>query len=143
AAGPVASVTRSAHPHHTTKRSPTNMRTRSAIRSPRQNASRGRQPPATVPCIAHAQDASSLFLAVLLIRSLMADPITPLVGVGEFTPRLRLHQALRAMHDLELPVLENLADEHRPIGVLIALVDLHRRARGLHLHAVEGLAHRR
>ena len=45
----------------------------------------------------------SLFL---LIGALMLDPVTTLVGVGVFAPRLRLDHALRLPDDIELAVDE-------------------------------------
>src|SRR5262245_63607086 len=48
---------------------------------------------------------------LLLIGALVIDPVAALVRARVLAPRLRLDQALRARDDLELTVLEDLADE--------------------------------
>jgi len=45
-------------------------------------------------------------------------------------PRLGPDEALRARHDLELPVFQDLTDEHRLVGVVVGLVHLDLPARG-------------
>src|SRR5262249_41584108 len=79
---------------------------------------------------------------LLLIRALMVDPVTALVRARVLAPRLRLDHALRARDDLELAGREDLADEHRPVGVLVVLVHLDRAARRRECLAIDGLADR-
>src|SRR5262245_30786489 len=79
---------------------------------------------------------------LLLIGALVIDPVAALVRARVLAPRLRLDQALRARDDLELTVLEDLADEYRPVGVLVVLVHLDRAARRRERLAVDGLADR-
>src|SRR3989442_11048972 len=54
-----------------------------------------------------------------LIRPLMTDPVAALVRIRVFAPGFRLHQPLRTGDHLELPVRQDLTDEHRSIGVVI------------------------
>src|SRR5215470_5348087 len=63
-------------------------------------------------------------LCLLLVRALMVDPVAALVRARVLAPRLRLDQALRPVHDLELAVLEDLADQHGLVRVLVVLVHL-------------------
>src|SRR5882724_8351718 len=77
----------------------------------------------------------------------MVDPVTALVRARVLAPRLRLDRTVRARaldpaDDLELAVLQDLADQHRPVGVLVVLVHLDRTARRHERLAVHGLADR-
>src|SRR5262249_59793084 len=77
---------------------------------------------------------------LLLICALVIDPVTALVRARVLRPRLGLHVGLRARDDLELPVLQDLADEHGSVRVLVVLVHLDGAdGRGERL-AVDGLA---
>src|SRR5262245_53185182 len=60
----------------------------------------------------------------LLVRPLMIDPVTALVRARVLAPGLGLDQTLRPGDDLELAVLEDLADEHGLVRVLVVLVHL-------------------
>src|SRR5689334_13570590 len=73
------------------------------------------------PRAAAGADASS---GLLLVRTLVLDPVAALVRARVLRPRLRLHVALGARDDLELAVLEDLADEDGPVRVLVVLVHL-------------------
>src|SRR5262249_25120961 len=77
---------------------------------------------------------------LLLIRALVLDPVTALVRARVLRPGLGLHVGLRARDDLELTILEDLADEDRSVRVLVVLVHLDGAdGRGERL-AVDGLA---
>src|SRR2546422_857774 len=86
-----------------------------------------------------AADASS---GLLLEGTLVLDPVAALVRARVLRPRLRLDQPLGARDDLELAVLEDLADEHGAVGVVVVLVHLDGAARRRERLAVDGLADR-
>src|SRR5262249_51365989 len=78
---------------------------------------------------------------LLLIGTLVLDPVTALVRARVLAPRLRLDEALGAGDDLELTVLHDLADEDGPVRVLVILMHLDGAAgRGERL-AVDRFAH--
>src|SRR5204862_6961377 len=93
--------------------------------------------PRATPRATAAADAPS---GLLLIGTLVLDPVAAIVRARVLRPRLRLHEALGARDDLELAVFEDLADEHRPVRVVVVLVHLDRAARRREGLAVDGLA---
>src|SRR2546425_1872683 len=90
-------------------------------------------------CALPISDASS---GLLLVGTLVLDPVAALVRARVLRPRLRLDQPLGARDDLELAVLEDLADEHGAVGVVVVLVHLDGAARRRERLAVDGLADR-
>src|SRR5204862_6467352 len=103
-------------------------------REPARGSPEGRR---ATPRTATRTVASS---GLLLIRALMLHPVAALVGAGVLRPRLRLHVALGTRDDLELAVLEDLADEHRAVRVVVVLVHLDGADGRRDRLAVDGLA---
>src|SRR3989442_98239 len=89
---------------------------------------------ATPPTTAGRAASSGL----LLVRPLVLDPVAALVRARVLAPRPRLAVALRARDDLELAVLEDLADEHGAVRVLVVLVHLDRPDRRRERLTVDG-----
>src|SRR5215472_1195347 len=81
-------------------------------------------------------------LCLLLVGALMIDPVAALVRARVLAPRLWLDQTLRPVHDLELAVLQDLADQHRLVRVLVVLVHLDLAAGREELLPVHRLPHR-
>src|SRR5712692_10887884 len=107
-------------------------------RAPHSAPLPGRPAPAAARARGAATSARAC-LRLLLIRALVLDPVTALVGARVLAPRVGLHQTLGAPHGLELAVLEDLADQHRLVGVVIGLVHLDLAARGREVLAVDRL----
>src|SRR5262245_62647368 len=91
---------------------------------------------------ARRSDFHTTCLGLLLVGALVLDPVAALVRAGVLAPRVGLDQALGAGDDLELAVLQDLADEHRLVGVLVGLVHLDLAARSQERLVVDGLAGR-
>src|SRR5689334_25052216 len=107
---------------------------------PRPAPRPGRSAPATAR--ARGGATATRVLGLLLVRTLVLDPVAALVGARVLAPGVGLHQALGARDDLELAVLQDLADQHRLVGVLVGLVHLDLAARGEERLAVDRLADR-
>ena len=70
----------------------------------------------------------------------MTDPVATLVRIRVFAPGFRLHQSGRTGNHLELPVCQDLTDEHRSIGVVIGGIHHDLAARRQELAAIDRLA---